>query len=253
MITAFASFYAISNLKGAAKQSHDLFEGPYQSTNQSVWIRRDLVSVGRNLGNAIMEENPKMYKTIVMGDIDDMYKRIEGLRGSFKEEQQLIDTLESSTDNLKQEIEKVFILLDKGDYKGAVEITKRNTPYFDAYDKCVENSATLNEDAEAVGIQFDKNVQDTASKAIFISTALSVFSIVAGLVICGYITKKLKQPIEEIEIAANKMADGDFDITINYESEDELGILSNSMRQMSNKTKEIINDTVRVLGEVCIR
>ena len=65
-----------------------------------------------------------------------------------------------------------------------------------------------------------------------------------------YITKKLKQPIEEIEIAANKMADGDFDITINYESEDELGILSNSMRQMSNKTKEIINDTVRVLGDV---
>ena len=88
------------------------------------------------------------------------------------------------------------------------------------------------------------------SKAKFISIALSVFATVAGVVICVYVTKKLRQPIEEIEIAANKMAIGDFDITINYESEDELGILSNSMRQMSNKTKEIINDTVRVLGDV---
>ena len=176
MLTAFANFYALSNLKGAAKLSHDLFEGPYQSTTQTMWIRRDLVSIGRNLGNAIIEENPKKYKTIVMGDIDSMYKRIEILRDSFKEEEKLIDNLESSTDNLKQEIEKIYILLDKGDYKGAVEITKRNTPYFDAYDKCVENSATLNEDAEAVGIEFDKDVQDTASKAmIYFYSAECIF------------------------------------------------------------------------------
>ena len=56
MLTAFASFYALSNLRGAAKLSHDLFEGPYKSTTETIWIRRDLVSIGRNLGNAIMEE-----------------------------------------------------------------------------------------------------------------------------------------------------------------------------------------------------
>ncbi|MDO7203187.1 HAMP domain-containing protein [Paraclostridium bifermentans] len=39
------------------------------------------------------------------------------------------------------------------------------------------------------------------------------------------------------------MADGDFDIDIEYESKDELGSLSDSMRQMSSKTKEIIMDT----------
>ena len=169
MLTAFASFYALSNLKQAAKQSQDLFEGPYRSTAETIWIRRDLVSIGRNLGNAIMEKNPQMYKTIVMSDVDDIYKRIDILHDSFNGEQKLIDNLESSIDNLKQEIEKVFTLLEQGNYKGAIEITKRNTPYFDAYDKCVENSVTLNEDAEAVGIEFNKKVQDTASKAIFIS------------------------------------------------------------------------------------
>ena len=29
MLTAFANFYALSNLKEAGKLSHDLFEGPY--------------------------------------------------------------------------------------------------------------------------------------------------------------------------------------------------------------------------------
>ncbi|MCG4734803.1 methyl-accepting chemotaxis protein, partial [Casaltella massiliensis] len=46
------------------------------------------------------------------------------------------------------------------------------------------------------------------------------------------------------------MAVGDFDIDLNYESKDELGVLSNSMTQMSNKIKDIIEDTVRVLGDV---
>ncbi|MCU9815306.1 HAMP domain-containing protein [Paraclostridium sp. AKS73] len=60
----------------------------------------------------------------------------------------------------------------------------------------------------------------------------------------------MKKPIEELEVAANKMAVGDFDIDLNYESKDELGVLSNSMTQMSNKIKDIIEDTVRVLGDV---
>ncbi|WP_270648093.1 HAMP domain-containing protein [Paeniclostridium hominis] len=60
--------------------------------------------------------------------------------------------------------------------------------------------------------------------------------------------KSLKKPIEEIEIVVNKMAVGDYNINIEYESKDELGSLSDSMRKMSRKTKDIIKDTVRVLG-----
>ncbi|MDU1540441.1 MAG: hypothetical protein E6902_12605 [Paeniclostridium sordellii] len=58
--------------------------------------------------------------------------------------------------------------------------------------------------------------------------------------------------MEEIEIAVNKMAVGDYNINIDYESKDELGSLSDSMRKMTSKTKDIINDTVRVLGEVAL-
>ena len=64
--------------------------------------------------------------------------------------------------------------------------------------------------------------------------------------------KEFKKTIEEIEIAANKMAVGDYDINIEYESKDELGSLSDSMRKMTSKTKYVINDIVRVLGEVAL-
>ena len=64
--------------------------------------------------------------------------------------------------------------------------------------------------------------------------------------------KEFKKTIEEIEIAVNKIAVGDYDINIEYESKYELGSLSDSMRKMTSKTKDIINDIVRVLGEVAL-
>ncbi|MGL5642538.1 MAG: methyl-accepting chemotaxis protein [Paraclostridium sp.] len=250
MLTAFTSLYTISRLKQAETLSHKLFTGPYESTTESMGIRRDLVSVGRMLGNAIMEKDIAQYKAKTMDDFDSINKRIEAIRGSFGGDAQLVDNLDKSVSNLKQECEKVFALLEKGDYNGAIEITKPNTPYFNAYNECVENAITLNDEAEADGQEFNKGVQQTSARATTVSIIISLITIGTGVVVCMYITKSLKKPIEEIEEAANKMALGEFDININYESKDELGSLASSMRQMSNKTKEIINDTVYGVGEV---
>ncbi len=253
MLAVFANVYAQFNLKEAGELSNNLFEGPYQSTNQSMGIRRDVVYTDQNLMNAIFTPNStKDFKGLAMENFDNIInERIKILREDSSGDEKLIDNIESSIVELRQEYEKIYAFIEQGDYKTAQEMgTSADSGYYKAYEKCVEDTTALYKDAETHGIEFNKQVQDTVSKARIFSTAISVFSIVVGVVICLYIIKSLKRPIEEIEIAANKMAVGDFDITINYESEDELGILSNSMRQMSNKTKEIINDTVRVLGDV---
>ncbi|HSQ89350.1 methyl-accepting chemotaxis protein, partial [Romboutsia sp.] len=253
VLAASAISYALYNLKKGGELSHNLFKGPYEITNQSMGIRRDVVSIDQNLAYALLAQDPTetSYKTTIIENFDSINERIKMIREDSLVDEKLIDNLESSVVELRQEYEKIYAFIEQGDYKTAKEIAIReDLEYYQAYENCAENSISLSEDAKALGIKFDKGVSDSVSNARFISIGLSLFAIVAGVVIALYITKSLKKPIEEIEIASNKMADGDFDITINYESEDELGILSNSMRQMSNKTKEIINDTVRVLGEV---
>ena len=250
MFTTFANGKALYNLKQSGELNDNLFKGPYQSTTQTMGIRRDLVAVGRYLGNAIMEKNITEYKPMTMNEFDSIYKRIEEIRKAFNGETKKIDDLKISIDKLKQECEKVFGFIEQGKYDYAIQITERNTPYFNAYNECVADADTIYADAETSGITFTNTVKETVSKAWIICLGLNIFSIAAGVAICIYITRNLKKPIEEIEIAANKMSEGDFDISINYESKDELGVLSNSMRQMSDRINEIINDTVCVLGEV---
>ncbi len=253
MITVFANGNTLYNLKKAGKLSHDLFEGPYELTNQSMGIRRDLASIDQNVAYELLAENPAdlSYKTAILENFDSINGRIKILKEDPSKDEKLIDDIESSITQLKQQYEKADAFIEKGDYKGAKEIViKEDLEYYKTYDKCIKNATKLYENAENTGVEFDDGVKSAVSKSWVISLTMNAFSILAGIAICIYITKSLKKPIEEIEIAANKMAEGDFDITINYNSKDELGNLSNSMREMSDKINEIINDTVCVLGEV---
>ncbi len=249
MLTAFANFYALSNLKEAEKLSEDLFTGPYVVTSQTWGIRRDLANICRNINNAFLENNQENYRTTIIEDFDIMDKRIDMLRDASTGDEKVLDDLESLAAVLRQEYEKIYQTTQQKSFSGKISDIDTSA-WSEAFDKMSQIIKAFNEDAEANGIEFNKNVHDTVSKAWFISIGLSLFAILAGVVIAMYITKRLKQPIEEIEIAANKMAVGDFDITINYESEDELGGLSNIMRQMSDQINGVINDTVRVLGEI---
>ena len=258
LVTVAANLYSISNLKKAEELNDDLFKGPYMVTSESMGIRRDLVSIGRNIGNSILREQPVEYRKTILEDFYSVNKRIDLIEKSFsgeeseiiKKSQTSIANLRSSINNLKNEYEQVYALLEKKDYKHAEEITAQNTKYWDIYSSCVDQSVNLYENAETLGTQFNQSVKETSSTSRSISITLNIISVIIGVVICVYITRSLKKPIEELEVAANKMASGDFDIDVNYESEDELGSLSRSMIKMSNGIKDIIEDTVRVLGEV---
>lgn len=250
MLMAFTSTYTINKLKQSESISHDLFNGPYQVTTESMEIRRDLVSIGRNIANSMLRENPQEYRTTIISDFDSIDKKIKDIKNSPGDGSELINSLESSMANLRQQYEQVYTVMEQGNYKGAKDMTVKNTPYYNAYEKCVEDAVAVNDKADELGNQFNKSVEQTSKSATIGSVGISTFTIIAGIVICLYITKRLKDPIEEIEEAANKMAEGDFNINIGYESKDELGTLACSMRKMSSNTKEIITDTARVLSEV---
>ncbi|CEQ00658.1 methyl-accepting chemotaxis protein [Paraclostridium sordellii] len=251
VITAFSSFYVLFNLKKASQQSHDLFNGPYQVTNNALGVRRDIVSIDQNVMNAVAGNKPKEHEISAQKDFESIDNSIKVLKENSRGDKQLIDNLEADIANLKQQNQLIYSFLDEGDVANAQKIAiTEGSGYYQAYVDSVNSAKAIYEDEAARGVRFDKEIENTASKSMITSTTMCILSILAGVVICIYITKSLKQPIEELEAAANKMAVGDFDIDINYESKDELGSLSNSMRLMSNNTKDIINDTIYVLSEI---
>ncbi|MDU6249208.1 MAG: hypothetical protein E6612_09880 [Paeniclostridium sordellii] len=79
-ITAFSSFYVLFNLKKSSQQSHDLFRGPYQVTNNALGVRRDIVSIDQNVMNAVAGNKPKEHEISAQKDFESIDNSIKVLK-----------------------------------------------------------------------------------------------------------------------------------------------------------------------------
>ena len=242
---------SLKNLRVVGGYTTDLFDGPYQLTNEAMGIRRSITSVDQNIAYALFEKDISNFKSAINENFNNLYERIEKIKNNPDADLNLIQQLETSIKNFEQEYEKIQGVINNGNTKTINKlIVDEKSDYFLAYMDVAGNAETLYKTEVEKGKLFKDNANKNVRK-VWITCILLCICIIIGTILIGiYITRKIRQPIEELEIAANKMALGDFDIEIDYESEDELGSLSNSMLTMSNATKAMIDDVVDVLKEI---
>lgn len=89
----------------------------------------------------------------------------------------------------------------------------------------------------------------TTACAIVVCVIL-VIGITSAILLAIYNARLIAIPLIEIEKAAASMSEGDYEVTISYNSQDELGSLADKMRTMVHTTQAIILDTSRWLGEI---
>lgn len=87
-------------------------------------------------------------------------------------------------------------------------------------------------------------------------TSVTVFTIVisalvliSGAIVAARVIRMIRKGVQEAMYAAEKMADGDFMIDINYTSKDEIGRLAESMKKLANRTNMVIEDIDYMLEE----
>ncbi|WP_343347692.1 methyl-accepting chemotaxis protein [Terrisporobacter petrolearius] len=253
LLIAFAIIGTLSlrNLRLIGGYTVDLFEGPYQLTNEVMGIRRNITSVDQNVAYALVQKDISNFEAPINEYFNDLYERIEKIKNNPEADIDLAKKLETSVGNFQQEYEKIKAVINEGNTKTINKlIVDEKSNYFLAYMDVAENAGTLYDSETEKGNLFKEDATKKARKVWTICVVMCICTIIGAILIGIYITRKIRQPIEELEIAANKMSLGDFDIEIDYESEDELGSLSNSMISMSNTIKAMIDDVVNVLKEI---
>ncbi len=82
---------------------------------------------------------------------------------------------------------------------------------------------------------------------MIIFVVVGVFlAVLTGIIISQNISKRINAVVE----ASNKLSAGDFNISIKENSEDEIGLLSQSFRKMSDTLTFVINDFIYILNEL---
>ncbi|OKZ86802.1 methyl-accepting chemotaxis protein [Clostridium sp. 29_15] len=121
---------------------------------------------------------------------------------------------------------------------------------------CPEVLDVIIEQVSLIGDKISTNVQDDiqgTTRYIGIVMIIIIVIIIIGLIlitkVVQAIIESISNPVEEIKAAALEMAKGNYDLEIEYTSEDEIGVLADCMREMILFTKDNISNITEVLNK----
>ena len=150
--------------------------------------------------------------------------------------------------NLTPQRRQVLQLIDEGRQNEASEYMEANyLPIITKASEYLNEIIAYSGNTSARLLDTTTNAQITTTYLLIIMCAISF---VISIILCIYITHSITAPVKEIETAANTMAKGDLNVSLTYESQDELGSLTSAMKTMSQNLNEIIRDIGYILKEL---
>ena len=110
--------------------------------------------------------------------------------------------------------------------------------------KLVDFSTVVN---EVVDNNYNNTIK-TEKIFLIISIIVSILAVLMAIILALLLTKNIVLPIKEVQVAMEKIASGDLNTTLTHKSKDELGMLQDSVRYMSDFLNSVIGDVDQFLA-----
>jgi len=208
--------------------------------------------------NAYRSKEYRHISTSEKSEIAAVDKEIDEFRSSLQEnianfekmitaseERGMYESFRRNLERFLDESEKILDISQKGNKDSALTMLSGvSRKYFYSTDKDLERLVLWNKklsDAECIEAS---KVHDNA-KMLIISALVLMILISIGIALI--ISNSIARPIKQTEIAAKKMAQGNFDINIDIDSHYEVGSLALSFRQMRETLLLLIKDISRAV------
>lgn len=183
-----------------------------------------------------------------LSNLNDRKQEIAGILPEFKktlltkEEQDVFSALETDLNALYTEIDNVIaknktindasaygLLADKTDF-GVTSLAVQNG--IAKLDELKKNTATDT---------YDKNVADSKTATTFMIIVVAIGILIA--VLLGIlISMSISRPVRKLVLVADKVAEGDLDVSIEVNSRDELGNLAQAFDTMAKNVNDVMTD-----------
>ena len=243
--------YITTNVKG-------IFNGPMTNMSDVANVKYGLTDLQRAINRLLAEGGENMadrypsFEKSVEEDVNLVVTSVASMEKNFKTEagKAKLAELKSRIDDGEKVRPQVMELLQKG------KIDEAYTLNYETYLPIVQDIKNITDDLEQI---VNNNGQEYYSRSKAVSMVLLFVSII--LIACLFsgaawstrvLTEILKEPIEQMAKAAQLMYQGDMSAgkLITYESQDELGIMAESMRGTMKNLDAYVEEISVTLREI---
>ena len=223
----------------------------YVTTKNQMEIRKDVQTINKRILWAIICEDDAKVAKEQQADLAERFTKIEGYMDTIKknlDDKETVAGLEQAWEDFTEGSNKMVDLVLQGK---ADEATNYYSTTFN------DVSETLADALDSVGNASDQAASEKYQVSIIIQVAASVVLILVtggSLIVArrrgNELTDSIVGPLEEINGAAKKIAEGNLHVDIAYTSEDEIGQVAQSLRESMSKIAAYIEDIDTVMGNM---
>lgn len=242
---------SVFSLFSTGANFEDFYKGSYELTNQAERLKMDIQIVAKNIGYSMMEEDATktaQYIATAQETLQSLREGTEYLRANFDGDMSIVDSYDNVMKSVMEDRDRVFELAANNQNQEAISLYFNNVmPGF------IQANGYLNQIGDAASASATKSFNNANMQKNVVSVVLIVLSVVTFLItiaMASYIIRSITRPVSEMEAVAKEMAAGSLNVSIGYESQDEVGSLADSMRSLTGGIREIIEDIGYILGEL---
>lgn len=238
---------AIMGLNQNAAKYSEFYNVEYQITNKVMSMRRGLQIIVKDLSYITIEdekEKSESYLSDLQKELTMLEENARWLFENFTDDPELLNSF-STYITETVELQKEVIALAETDMASAQNMLLDE--YQPLVEEAVNNLIQISSIAEE---NADRNYLDTTNmqdKLVYLQFGMAGITLVITLLLSAYLTGAITRPLKELENAAGKIVKGELDISITYQSRDELGRLANAFRNMTVILNAVISDASRLL------
>jgi methyl-accepting chemotaxis protein len=248
VIIVAVSLISLLNLNNKVK---GFFNGIDKAKDLSTEISMSFESQQKAMFYAIATPDDATMKTYVQNANDlgvEIRKLVDELEGIYPQGATQIESLRMSLDTSGAIRDQIAELVQNKQNDEAIALTDEKwAPEIEVMLAALED---LN---SAVNTEGDKVMEDllfTAVVIIAILVSVAVACLIIGIILSRIITRSIKEPLLEMKHVINELAEGNLDVEVTYESNDEIGEMAIALKHTTHTLRLYINDVTRGFNEL---
>nr|WP_304955710.1 methyl-accepting chemotaxis protein [uncultured Acetatifactor sp.] len=241
---------AIAGLQANASKYSEFYNVEYKVTNNVMSMRRGLQIIVKNLSFITIEKDEakkESYRTELQKELTFLEENATWLFQNFSGDSKLLDSFSTH-------IKEAMTLQEDIIKTAETDLDAAQTMLLEEYQPLVEQA--VNDLIQISAIE-EKTAEDNFLSTVDMQELLVAaqigmagFALLFTIFLSTYLTRSITRPLRQLEDAAKKIVNGDFNISVTYESKDELGSLTKSFKNMTFILETVISDASRLLSEM---
>ena len=242
---------SIGNLISIRARVEAFYNGPFKVLNAANTVNSSFEAMQKSVFRAISNTNPVIAEQaledskVYAGKIQE---QIPIIQKDFLGDQAIVERLRAALDELAPQREHVLELALQNQKEEAAAYMEANN--IKTIHKAQAELDELIDTADRKADELIVSLRSEQMEFIVMLSVLGTASVLISILFGIYITRSITRPIKELETAARQMEQGQLKVDVTYRSKDELGSLSNSMRQMSEKISYYMDEISRAMQQL---